>query len=107
MKLLEKEFKKSGVIYREIKRMSNPMVRIYERVIDGVSGGFTVAVIKITKENTATLNGVEIVYPEGEKFPSSTQWGTLAWDFHNNWGLAEDKANMVVIQIEESKKENK
>ena len=96
MVLLEKEFKKSGVVYKELTRLSNPMIRIYERFIDGEKCGLTVAKIKIAKESVTKFGEVEVTYPEGEKFPAPEQWGTMAWDYPDNIELAGAKAEELV-----------
>ena len=82
MKVLESSFRKKGVTYEEVMRLAifDQDWRVYERSIDGVVSGFTVARIKINPASVRTFDGKEVHCEESESFPSSEDWGTLAFD---------------------------
>ena len=76
MKTLPKLFTKKGFTYKQIKRVGDKA--IYEQSKKGQEH-VSFETIKITRHNGYELGGQKI--PPGESYPSTSQWGLMAWTF--------------------------
>lgn len=100
---LEKEFvsgeggfSANPLTYRQLKRSKN--VAIYERSRDGNPRDYEVFFIKIDpkgKEHKFPNGVVKIVGDDTEKYPTTSQWGSIAWSY-NSIGVAMAKFHELV-----------
>jgi hypothetical protein len=104
-------FSANPLTYKQLQRSGT--VALYERSRDGKIKDYEVIIIKMDpkgkvqkfpdivkkdengKEISRIPGSVKVLEDDTEKYPTSSQWGHLAWSFHALGG-AEDKFDSVV-----------
>lgn len=110
MKKLEKEFISGAggfsinpLTYRQVKR--NDVAAVYERLLDGRTKDYEVFKIKVLKKGTQIFE--KIVEEDEEHYPSTNEFGRIAWSFGNLEAALNTFEELTKAPEEELTKKNK
>lgn len=94
MKILPKEFTKTGFSYKQLRREGN--VALYEQ--RGLSGGIGYEVILISSHKGYSVGEGGSYIEPAETYPSSSLWGQKGWTYlRTQLDLANRKFDGLVI----------
>jgi hypothetical protein len=77
MEVLNKTIRKNGFTYEMVKRTDD--VAIYAQYIEDEIIAYEVFIIEKVKESTKTIQGRQVTFRGGEKFPGNEDFGYTAY----------------------------
>jgi hypothetical protein len=104
----EAGFSQDPLTYKQVKRTD--AVALYERSRNGVVKDYEVFLVKVKAKGTKETfpNGVvKILEDDTERYPSTGQWGRIAWSFRCKGGAEAKFDELVKGVTEEAEEEEK